>query len=205
MASLLLKACHSTASIQEPLNSLLIIVARIKLKTSVAFCPNPCTLLFRYFIDPIMALHPTLCIMRDQYKGWQPLFKTINPEDGNRKYCRNKEKLPTFYQMCCRKPKPFICSFANVRARGISKFKLQALKAKAGGDMGSMEFQTHQQLNVNAVFPTNEELRDLYSSPSIIRIIKSRRMRWTGHVARMGEKRNAYRLLVGKPEGKRLL
>jgi hypothetical protein len=48
-----------------------------------------------------------------------------------------------------------------------------------------------------------EELRDLYSLPSIIRIIKSRRMRWTGHVARMGEKRNAYRLLVGKPEEKR--
>jgi hypothetical protein len=48
----------------------------------------------------------------------------------------------------------------------------------------------------------NKELRDLYSSPSIIRIIKSRRMRWAGHVARMGEKRNAYRLLVGKPEGK---
>jgi hypothetical protein len=41
--------------------------------------------------------------------------------------------------------------------------------------------------------------------PSIIRIIKSRRMRWTGHVARMGKKRNSYRLLVGKPEGKRPL
>jgi hypothetical protein len=51
----------------------------------------------------------------------------------------------------------------------------------------------------------NEELRDLYSSPSIIRIIKSRGMRWTGHVARMGEKRNTYRLLVGKPEGKKPL
>jgi hypothetical protein len=51
----------------------------------------------------------------------------------------------------------------------------------------------------------NEELRDLYPSPSIIRIIKSRRMRWAGHVARMREKRNAYRLLVGKPEGKRPL
>jgi hypothetical protein len=49
----------------------------------------------------------------------------------------------------------------------------------------------------------NEELRDFYSSPSIIRIINSRRMRWAGHVARMGEKRNGYRLLVGKPEGKR--
>jgi hypothetical protein len=45
----------------------------------------------------------------------------------------------------------------------------------------------------------NEELRDLYSLPSIIRIIKSRRMRWAGHVARTGEKRKAYRL-VGKPE-----
>jgi hypothetical protein len=51
----------------------------------------------------------------------------------------------------------------------------------------------------------NEEIRDLYSSPSIIRIIKSRRMRWAGHVARRGEKKNAYRLLVGKPEGKRPL
>jgi hypothetical protein len=51
----------------------------------------------------------------------------------------------------------------------------------------------------------NEELCDLYSSPSIIRIIKSRRMRWVAHVARMGEKRNAYTLLVGKPEGERPL
>jgi hypothetical protein len=49
------------------------------------------------------------------------------------------------------------------------------------------------------------ELRDLYSSPRITRIIKSRRMRWSGHVARKGEKRNAYRLLVGKPEGKKPL
>jgi hypothetical protein len=51
----------------------------------------------------------------------------------------------------------------------------------------------------------NEELHNLYSSPSIIRKIKSRRMRWPGHVARMGEKRNAYRLLVGMQEGKRPL
>jgi hypothetical protein len=48
----------------------------------------------------------------------------------------------------------------------------------------------------------NKELHDLYSSPSKIRIIKSRRMRWASHVPLMGEKRNAYRLLVGKPEGK---
>jgi hypothetical protein len=49
----------------------------------------------------------------------------------------------------------------------------------------------------------NKELRDLYSSPSIIRMIKSRRMRWAGHVAQIGEKRNMYMLLVGKPEVKR--
>jgi hypothetical protein len=51
----------------------------------------------------------------------------------------------------------------------------------------------------------NEELHHLYSSPSIIRMIKSRRMRWVGHVAQMGEKRNSCRILVGKPEGKRPL
>jgi hypothetical protein len=51
----------------------------------------------------------------------------------------------------------------------------------------------------------NEELRDLYSSLSMIKIIKSRRMRWARHKARMGNKRNAYRLLVGKPKGKRPL
>jgi len=49
-----------------------------------------------------------------------------------------------------------------------------------------------------------EELKDLYSSP-IIQVIKSRRMRWKGHVARIGERRSAYRVLVGKPEGKRPL
>ena len=51
----------------------------------------------------------------------------------------------------------------------------------------------------------NEELNDLYSSPNILRVIKSRRMRWAGHVARMGEERRVYRVLVGKPEGRRLL
>jgi len=48
----------------------------------------------------------------------------------------------------------------------------------------------------------NEELNDFYSSPNIVRVIKSRRMRWAGHVARMGEERGVYRVLVGKPEGK---
>jgi hypothetical protein len=48
----------------------------------------------------------------------------------------------------------------------------------------------------------NEELYNLYSSPTILRMIKSRRMRWAGHVARMWEARNAYRILVGKPEGR---
>jgi hypothetical protein len=49
----------------------------------------------------------------------------------------------------------------------------------------------------------NEELHNLYPSPRIIRMIRSRRMKWAGHIARMKEKRNAYRVLVGKPEGRR--
>ena len=52
--------------------------------------------------------------------------------------------------------------------------------------------------------PNNEELNDLYSSPNIVQVIKSR-MRWVGHVARMGEERGVYRVLVGKPEGKKPL
>ena len=48
----------------------------------------------------------------------------------------------------------------------------------------------------------NEELSDLYSLPYIVRVVKSRRMRWAGHVARMGEERVVHRVLVGKPEGK---
>jgi hypothetical protein len=48
----------------------------------------------------------------------------------------------------------------------------------------------------------NEELNDMYSSPNIIRVIKSRRMRWAGHVACTGERRSGYRILVGRPEGR---
>jgi hypothetical protein len=51
----------------------------------------------------------------------------------------------------------------------------------------------------------NEGLNALYSSPNIVRVINSRRMRWAGHVTRMGEKRGAYRILMGRPEGRRLL
>jgi len=51
----------------------------------------------------------------------------------------------------------------------------------------------------------NEELSDLYSLPNIVRVVKSRRMRWAGHVARMGQERGVHRVLVGKPEGKRPL
>jgi hypothetical protein len=49
----------------------------------------------------------------------------------------------------------------------------------------------------------NEELHNLYSSPDIIKQVKSRRMRWAWHIARMGEERKMYKVLVGKPEGKR--
>jgi len=51
----------------------------------------------------------------------------------------------------------------------------------------------------------NEELNDLYCSPNIVRVVKWRRRRWTGNVARMGEERGVYRVLMGKPEGKRPL
>jgi hypothetical protein len=51
----------------------------------------------------------------------------------------------------------------------------------------------------------NEELHGLYSSPSIVRMIKARRMRWAGHVVRMGEVRGAYNILIGRPEGRRPL
>jgi hypothetical protein len=51
----------------------------------------------------------------------------------------------------------------------------------------------------------NDELHSLYSSPNIVRVIKSKRMRWAGHVARMWEETSVYRVLVGRPEGKRSL
>ena len=51
----------------------------------------------------------------------------------------------------------------------------------------------------------NEKLNDLYCSPDIVRVIESRRMRWAGHVARMGERRGVYRVMVRIPEGKRPL
>jgi hypothetical protein len=59
--------------------------------------------------------------------------------------------------------------------------------------------------NLGFVYNIIKELHNLYSSPSIITMIKSRRMRWAGHLERMGEKINACRILVGKPEGKRPL
>jgi len=51
----------------------------------------------------------------------------------------------------------------------------------------------------------NEELNGMYSSPNIVRVIKSRKIRWAGHIARIGERRGVYRVLVGKPEEKRPL
>ena len=59
--------------------------------------------------------------------------------------------------------------------------------------------------NSGILYLNNEELNDLYSSPNIVRVIKSGRMRWAGHVARRGEERGVYRVLVGKPEERRPL
>jgi hypothetical protein len=67
-------------------------------------------------------------------------------------------------------------------------------------------FRIQSALNVLVnVVSVTDELHSLYSSPNIVRVIKSRRMRWEGHVARVGEGRGVYRILVGKPEGKRPL
>ena len=56
---------------------------------------------------------------------------------------------------------------------------------------------------INGITFAFEELSDLYSLPNIVQVVKSRRMRWAGHVARMGEGRGVHRVLVGKPEGKK--
>jgi hypothetical protein len=64
-------------------------------------------------------------------------------------------------------------------------------------------FETKREENGSWRKLHNDELHSLYSSTNIIRVIKSRRMRWAGHVARMGERRGVYRVLIGRPEGKR--
>ena len=66
-------------------------------------------------------------------------------------------------------------------------------------------FRAREITNIFSVFFYLVELNDLYFSPNIVRVIKSRRMRWAGHVARMGERRCLYRILVRKPEGRRPL
>jgi hypothetical protein len=80
-------------------------------------------------------------------------------------------------------------------ASSILKYELRTITSGIFGPKGD-------EVTGGWIILNNEELHNLYSSPSIIRIIKSRRMRWAGHVPRMGEKRNVYRTLVGKPEGK---
>jgi hypothetical protein len=66
-----------------------------------------------------------------------------------------------------------------------------------------VNYQTIILKEVVGIVLHNDELYDLYSSLNIVRVIKSRRMRWAGHMARMGKGRSAYRVLVGRPEGKR--
>ena len=64
---------------------------------------------------------------------------------------------------------------------------------------------SYTNLSTSTVYFLIVQIKELYTSPNTVRVIKSRRMRWAGHVARMGEERGAYRVLVGKPEGKRPL
>jgi hypothetical protein len=80
--------------------------------------------------------------------------------------------------------------------------KTTFLRVLKGGKKEERGLETNSLVNSFELKLHNEELHNLYSSPSIIRMIKSRRMRWAGHVTRMGEKRKAYRILVGNPEGK---
>jgi hypothetical protein len=68
--------------------------------------------------------------------------------------------------------------------------------------MTNIKFSTYF---VDSITKHNDELNDLYSLPNIVRMVKSRTMRWAGHVALMGEGRGLHRILVGKPEGKRPL
>ena len=67
------------------------------------------------------------------------------------------------------------------------------------------KLRVFENMVLRRIFGPRRDEVDLYSSPNIVRVIKSRRMRWAGHVARMGEERGAYRVLVGKPEGRRPL
>ena len=71
--------------------------------------------------------------------------------------------------------------------------------------LGEASRRIQREMQLGTWILHTEELNDLYCSPNIVRVIKSRRMRWAGHVARMGEERGTYRVLVGKPEGKRPL
>ena len=93
-----------------------------------------------------------------------------------------------------------VCKYANFtdvsRTKFIAKYRLYTtIKSSCSFTVNNIILQAWWWLH-------NEELNDLYSSLYIVRVIKSRRMRWAGHVARMGEERGVYRVLVGKPEGR---
>jgi hypothetical protein len=81
--------------------------------------------------------------------------------------------------------------------RGLRVFQNRALRRIFGPKRGEVAREWRKLYN--------EELNDLYSSPSVVRKISSRRMRWAGHVARMKKRRDVYRVLMGKPEGNRQL
>jgi hypothetical protein len=89
------------------------------------------------------------------------------------------------------------CSLSVREERRIKVFENRVLKRIFGPKRGEVTGKWGQLYN--------KDLTDLYSSPNIIWVIKSRRIRWAGHVARMGERQGAYRILVGKREGKRPL
>jgi hypothetical protein len=105
--------------------------------------------------------------------------------------------------MTCKKSGTFGVQNEFVGTEGqiyVKSKKINVTVPENSGRIGSLVSLTGEWRKLHS-----EELHILYSSPNIIRQIKSRRMRWAGHVARMGKGRNVYRVLMGKPEGKRPL
>ena len=121
--------------------------------------------------------------------GWLLLVAQLQGSVGT---CQTTFTEATLKQTCCYGQRNFLCAIRNVCV-----FVCVCVRRIFGSkrDEVTREWRKLQ----------NEEHNDLYSSPNIVRVIKSRIMRWAGHVARMGERRGVYRILVGKPEGKRPL
>jgi hypothetical protein len=142
-------------------------------------------------IDGGSKLHALTALTRGKITPCRLQRRLVGPRVGP----EDVEKRKSFL---CPELNPAVQSAAwgisSDRAGLVRVFVNRVLRRTSGPKRNKVTFGRRKRLK--------EALHDLYSSPSVIRILKSRRMRWPGHVARMGEKRNGYSLLVGKPEGK---